>query len=44
MEKLTVRIKKLHEKAVLPTYGTQAAAGADLYALLDTPEETVAPG
>lgn len=44
MEKLTVRIKKLHEKAVLPTYGTEAAAGADLYALLAAPEETIAPG
>ena len=44
MEKLTVRIKKLHEKSVLPTYGTEAAAGADLYALLDAPEETIAPG
>ncbi|MBE5784334.1 MAG: dUTP diphosphatase [Clostridiales bacterium] len=44
MENLTIRIKKLQEKAVLPTYGTSAAAGADLYALLDAPEEVILPG
>lgn len=33
-----VRVKKLHPNAVLPTYGSQEAAGADLYACL---EETV---
>lgn len=39
----TIRVKKLHEKAILPTYGSAEAAGADLYACLD---ETVviAPG
>lgn len=38
-----VRIKKLNEKAIIPTYGTEFSAGADLYACL---EETVtlAPG
>ena len=36
MEKsMKVRIKKLSEKAVVPTYGTEYAAGADLYACLD---------
>lgn len=30
-----VRIKKLREDAVIPTYGTDFAAGADLYAALD---------
>ena len=29
--------KKLSEKALLPTYGSAMAAGADLYACLDTP-------
>lgn len=32
-----VRIQKLDPKAKLPTYGSAAAAGADLYALLDAP-------
>lgn len=30
---IKVAIKKLDEKAVLPTYGSEYAAGADLYAL-----------
>ena len=30
-------VKKLKETAVLPTYGTDGAAGADLYACLDEP-------
>lgn len=33
-----IRVKKLSEKAILPTYGSAEAAGADLYACL---EETV---
>ncbi len=39
----SIRVKKLHKKAILPTYGSAEAAGADLYACLD---ETVviAPG
>ena len=28
-----IRIKKLNENAVIPTYGTEFSAGADLYAL-----------
>ena len=28
-----IKIKKLDEKAILPTYGTEFSAGADLYAL-----------
>ena len=35
----TIAVKKLRENAVLPTYGSAEAAGADLYACLD---ETVA--
>ena len=32
-----VAVKKLREGAKLPTYGSEFAAGADLYACLDTP-------
>lgn len=39
---MKVKIKKLHEGAVLPTYGTEYSAGADLYLLGDDPV-TVAP-
>ena len=39
----TIKIKKLHPDAILPTYGSEEAAGADLYACLDEPV-TVAPG
>ncbi|MBR4109780.1 MAG: dUTP diphosphatase [Oscillospiraceae bacterium] len=31
----TIRVKKLRANAVLPTYGSADAAGADLYACLD---------
>ena len=30
--KQQVKIKKLNDKAVVPTYGSSSAAGADLYA------------
>ena len=33
----TINIKKLDDKAVIPTYGSEFSAGADLYALLDAP-------
>ena len=39
----TIRVKKLHPNAILPTYGTTEAAGADLNACLDQPI-TVEPG
>ncbi len=39
----TIRVKKLHPNAVLPTYGSAEAAGADLYACLDQPV-TIQPG
>lgn len=41
MEKIPV--KRLNPNAILPTYGSAEAAGADLYACLDTPVE-IAPG
>ena len=33
----TIQIKKLHPNAILPTYGSVEAAGADLYACLEEP-------
>lgn len=39
----SVRVKKLHKNAVLPTYGSVEAAGADLYACLEEPA-VIAPG
>ena len=39
----TVRVKKLHPNAKLPTYGSAFAAGADLYARLEEPV-TIGPG
>lgn len=39
----TVKVKKLDPKAILPTYGSMEAAGADLYACLDAPV-TIEPG
>ena len=39
----TIRVKKLQPNAILPTYGTEEAAGADLYACLDAPV-TIEPG
>lgn len=41
--KTKVEIKKLDERAIIPTYGTEFSAGADIYALLDEPI-TIAPG
>ena len=38
-----VPIKKLKESAVIPTYGTNFSAGADLYACIDAPI-TIQPG
>ena len=46
MNKYRVRIKKLDENATIPTYGSEFAAGADLYACMGdsvtiNPHETV---
>ena len=38
-----IKVKKLRENAILPTYGSAEAAGADLYACL-THEVTIGPG
>lgn len=39
----TVPVKKLHPQAKLPTYGSEFAAGADLYACVEA-DITIAPG
>ena len=39
----TIRVKKLRENAILPTYGSTEAAGADLYACLEAPV-SIEPG
>ena len=39
----TIRVKKLSPNAILPTYGSNEAAGADLYACLEA-AVTIAPG
>lgn len=46
MQKIDVNIKKLNEKAIIPTYGTEYSAGFDLYSVSDeeitiNPHETV---
>ena len=37
MNKVDIKIKKLNENAKIPTYGSDFSAGADLYALADSP-------
>jgi dUTPase len=41
---MKVKIKKLNENAVIPTYGTEFSAGADLYACIDEDIEIIADG
>ena len=43
IKSMNVAVKKLKEKAILPTYGSAQAAGADLYACLNG-DLTIAPG
>lgn len=38
-----IRVKKLDSRAFIPTYGSAEAAGADLYACLES-DVTIAPG
>ena len=38
-----IRVKKLNQNAIMPTYGSAEAAGADLYACLENPV-VIAPG
>lgn len=39
MQKITMNIKKLNPKAIVPSYGTEYSAGADLYACIEEPVE-----
>ena len=43
MERAKIAVKKLRENALLPTYGTEYSAGADLYACLESPVQ-ILPG
>jgi dUTP pyrophosphatase len=38
-----IKVKKMKENAILPTYGSAEAAGADLYACLEA-DVTIGPG
>ncbi len=40
---MNLKVKKLRKEAILPTYGSEFSAGADLYACLDG-ETVIAPG
>ena len=40
---MNIKVKKLNPAATLPTYGSDYAAGADLYVCLDDPV-TINPG
>lgn len=42
MEKLTINFKKLNENAIMPTFGTEFSAGADLYSAEE--DITINPG
>lgn len=44
MTKMNIKFKKLNEKAVVPTYGTEYSAGADLYACIEEPSVVIEPG
>ena len=41
---MELKIKKLHPAAILPTYGSAGAAGADLYALPEGDPIVIKPG
>ena len=41
---MELKIKKLHPNAILPTYGSAGAAGADLYALPEGDPIVISPG
>ncbi len=41
---IKVEIKKLNDNAIVPTYGTDFSAGADIYALIEEDSVTIAPG
>lgn len=44
MTKMNIKLQKINPKAVIPTYGTEFSAGADLYACIDEASIVIAPG
>ncbi len=44
MEISAIRVKKIKPDAVLPTYGSEFSAGADLYACIEKKDILIAPG
>ena len=44
MSQMNVRVKKLNDRAILPSYGSLCAAGADLYACTGGQTVSFAPG
>lgn len=43
MNNVTVKVKKLNQKATLPKYGSLYAAGADLFACIESDSVTINP-
>lgn len=41
---MKIKIKKLNNNAIIPTHGTDSAAGYDLYACIDKDSVTILPG
>ena len=41
---MKIKFKKLHKRAITPTYGTEFSAGADLYALSESGAPISVPG
>lgn len=37
MNNIPIKVKKLKSTAIMPSYGSESAAGADLYACIDAP-------
>lgn len=41
---MELKVKKMKDDAIIPTRGSEEAAGVDLYACLDEPSLTIKPG
>lgn len=44
MTTMNIKFKKLSDRAVVPSYGTEYSAGADLYACIEKSSVVIAPG
>lgn len=44
MTTMNIKFKKLSDRAVIPAYGTEYSAGADLYACIEESSVVIAPG